>query len=134
MRFGRDLDLAQFAAQSRDVFGQLDQRGLQRVHFGLHARARDRDFARLVDELFKRIGAHAHHRVDFCLVARQCGLGPLGGRGDCRHGVFLRRLRMRHPFEQQAHAIVGSLQFVEELSRREFERDRVLDARLHVVG
>ena len=75
LRLGRDLDFAQLAAQARDVLGEFPQRRLEPVHLGFDARARDRHLARLVDQLFKHVGPHAHHRVDLGFLARRGGLG-----------------------------------------------------------
>ena len=142
LRLGRDFNLAQLAAQACDVLGEFPQRGLEPVHLGFDSRARDRHLARLVDELLEHVGAHAHHRVDLRFLAlhggfARCDCGFTDAPLDHRlSGSLFGRLglRMLHPLEQEPDPVVRDFEVVEELARREIQRDGVLDARLHVVG
>ena len=63
LAFGLDLDLAQLRAQAVDVLGQVEERGLDAAHVALDPAARDRYFARLVDQAVDEVGAHAQHRA-----------------------------------------------------------------------
>ncbi len=62
LRIGLDLDFAQLRTQPRNVFRQVGQRSLDRADFVFELRARDRDLARLIDQLVEHIGAHANER------------------------------------------------------------------------
>ena len=82
---GLDLDFPQLRAQPRNVFGQVGQRSLDRADLVFELRARDRDFACLVDQLVEDVGAHAnegrgllrsgrcrrHRRADFATNGRK---------------------------------------------------------------
>ena len=93
LRVGLQLDVAQLAAQSIQIFREFAQRHAHLRDVALEARTRDRDFAGLVDQAVqqRRLDAHrgggrvAGGRLDDALNARRVGgreTGPVDrGRG-----------------------------------------------------
>ena len=53
---------ARLAAQPRDAVARVKDGLLDRAQLRLHARARDADLARLVDQLVEDVGVDAKHR------------------------------------------------------------------------
>ncbi len=60
LRFGLQFQVAQLAAQTFQVVGQVDQRALDLADVGFDACARDADLAGLVDQTVEQRTAHAH--------------------------------------------------------------------------
>ena len=129
LRFGLNFDIAQLPAKADDVFGEVEQRILEAAHFALDPRARDRQFAGLVDQMVDEVGADAQGcplcgRIAFAVGEALAAGAPLrmgcsqlfgnalcgdrgaalrrGGRGRCWRRGGLRRGGSRFLFERFA--------------------------------
>ena len=60
LRFGLQLDVAQLAAQTVEVVGQVVHRALQLAHVGVDAGPGDAHFTGMVDQPVQQARAHAH--------------------------------------------------------------------------
>ena len=76
LRLGLNLDFPKLAAQTNDVFCQIQQRLLQAAHLTFDTRTSNREFARLIDQAVDNVGT------------------------DTKRGLLLQRLGIRLNFNQ----------------------------------
>ena len=90
LRFRLQLDFPHLSPQAYHAVRELEQIRFERAQFAFDTGARDRDFARLIDQAIDDVSAHAQHRA-----GSRFHIGGLG-RCGCQRDNRRRRRRERN--------------------------------------